>query len=170
MRGHAVGPQLPDKMLRNKLGRGRCPSMLLAAEGRLSLKCEAGAIFVARYFRFPHLSHLAAQSLRPRDRSNVAPQGFQAQCQADLNLGQWILAARSCRPRLSKTKTRTLLPAATFPQKCGIATTNATTRKPSSFQRRRARPGGAREQKFSTSASAPRLFLLKNNTVKASGV
>ena len=29
---------------------------------------------------------------------------------------------------------------------------------PSSSQRRRARPGGAREQKFSTSASAPRLF------------
>ena len=32
---------------------------------------------------------------------------------------------------------------------------------PSNSQRRRARPGGAREQKFSTSASAPRLFSFK---------
>ena len=32
---------------------------------------------------------------------------------------------------------------------------------PSNSQRRRARPGGAREQKFSTSASAPRLFRSK---------
>ena len=34
----------------------------------------------------------------------------------------------------------------------------APNKAPSSSQRRRARPGGAREQKFSTSASAPRLF------------
>ena len=74
--------------------------------------------------------------------------------------GGWPPAAHSA----GEAREGCLGPLLKAPPPTGTFAPAAANQCRSSSQRRRARPGGAREQKFSTSASAPRVFVLRFRT------